>query len=151
MIAQQQLQKWRRLADAATPGEWWTELRFVFAQDGEMVAAGEGLSDDKIANAAFIAAAREAVPALLDEVARLRAELESTPQGLVALAKAYDARAATKPQPSAEENDAAAERVWRIENLYTLHGNDKDTWPAWALEALERLQAQQDAYEAQFC
>lgn len=120
MIAQQQLQKWRRLADAATPGEWWTELRFVFAQDGEMVAAGEGLTDDKIANAAFIAAAREAVPALLDEVARLRAELESTTQGLV-------------------------------ENLYTLHGNDKCAWPAWALEALERLQAQQDAYEAQFC
>lgn len=103
------------------------------------------------AAASITADAAAEQPALLDEVARLRAELESTTQGLVALAKAYDAKAATKPQPSAEENDAAAERVWRIENLYTLHGNDKCAWPAWALEALERLQAQQDAYEAQYC
>lgn len=93
MIAQKQLDKWRRLADAATPGEWWLDFRQVFNGEVPYInvcvttdaadIAGLGEQEECQADAAFIAAAREAVPALLDEVERLRAELA-------------DARAATK-------------------------------------------------------
>lgn len=52
-VPQDKLEEWRRLADAATPGEWRTETISVFAGDED---------------AEFIAAARIAVPALLDHI-----------------------------------------------------------------------------------
>ena len=66
----------RRLADAATPGPW------PLLGGGEYVG-GVGLlvaPDDggvSPANAAFIAAARTAIPALLDENAALRARIKA--------------------------------------------------------------------------
>jgi hypothetical protein len=79
MITSEQLQHWRALAEAATPGPW--EGESVWSDDSDSyyvaVADGRGLLDTYIsisdADAAFIAAARTAVPALLAEVERLQA------------------------------------------------------------------------------
>ncbi|HHW2622902.1 TPA: ead/Ea22-like family protein [Pseudomonas aeruginosa] len=83
----------RRLAKAATPGEWyavWEEgddtawpnlFPIVQAENGETVIGNEGfysdLEQDK-ANAQFCAAANpKAIIALLDEIDRLKAENEA--------------------------------------------------------------------------
>lgn len=86
------LEQWRALADAATPGPWLPSHNVDAPSDGnwepdnpEREGRGEGPTltglyrDVKAwaeADAAFIAAAREAVPALLAEVQRLRVENE---------------------------------------------------------------------------
>lgn len=78
-----QLAEWRRLADEATEGPWeayslpavppgqW-QMVGVGQVDNEMGHRIEAMFDD---DAAFIAAARTAVPVLLDEVERLREAL----------------------------------------------------------------------------
>ena len=87
------LEQWRALADAATPGPWLPSHNVDAPSDGnwepdnpEREGRGEGPTlvgtyrDVKAwaeADAAFIAAARDAVPALLAEVDRLRAELNT--------------------------------------------------------------------------
>ena len=86
-----ELQAIRELADKATPGPW--EHRFENGGPGVFFGKtleqhicrytsgrGNGGKEERSANAAFIAAAREAVPALLDEVAELREEMESSDQ-----------------------------------------------------------------------
>jgi len=105
MISDSQLKRWRELADAATAGPWeapvhpesvvdvWTKvsLESVRAEDVRRFgrATGDGVSADfgnrivpetRGPDATFIAAAREAVPALLDEVERLRAMLKNHDQ-----------------------------------------------------------------------
>lgn len=73
----------RRLADEATPGPWEHSKAYrlnVVAPDGQIIgrvsgsmvtdAVGESFNGT---NAAFIAAARSAVPALLDALARVEA------------------------------------------------------------------------------
>ena len=82
-MTQQELDALKALADAATPGPWEhsraynssyvqfyseTEKRLLLVAN---VAETSWLNSDDQANAAFIAAAREAVPALLAEVERL--------------------------------------------------------------------------------
>lgn len=76
--------EWRELTNAATPGAWVADeskagpRRFnnarVRRHDGVFILEGR-LGRPQFVDAQFIAAAREAVPALLDEVERLRAEL----------------------------------------------------------------------------
>ena len=73
------LAEWRRLADAATSGPWCDDVGpVVFDNDGEMIADFGMPSIHRQAecenNAAFIASARTAVPALLAEVERLCAD-----------------------------------------------------------------------------
>jgi hypothetical protein len=67
-ITPAQLEEWKRLESAATEGPWKAEfgnLRYPCqAEDAEIVA-----------NAAFIAASRTALPALIAEVERLNAEV----------------------------------------------------------------------------
>ncbi len=85
MIDDQTLNEWKRLAEAATPGPWQAKN---YGSDGvdawlhlsPTVAIG---SDHAhwLTDATFIAAARVAVPALLAEVERLRAELASGSPG----------------------------------------------------------------------
>jgi hypothetical protein len=74
MMDKEQMQEWARLEQAAAPGEWehvpaaqgWA---FVRDADGNTIASVPNAN-----NAAFICAARTAVPALLSEVERLTAE-----------------------------------------------------------------------------
>lgn len=81
------LARLRELADAATPGPWCTDIWEIYQgteyQPGISEWIGEtcrgrveGLAQDK-ADASFVAAAREAVPALLAEVERLRADRDA--------------------------------------------------------------------------
>lgn len=98
--------KLRRLAKAATPGEWhavweegddaaWANLfPIIQAEGGEIVIGNEGfysdLDQDK-ANAQFCAAANpKTLLALLDEIDRLKAENEALLMGMRAILNAYD-------------------------------------------------------------
>lgn len=84
-MTDEQLQEWSVLAEAATPGPWKSGWSWQDAINGGKSAWSEGpvhvgetlsqVAPQAIADAAFIAAAREAVPALVAEVRRLRAEL----------------------------------------------------------------------------
>jgi len=66
----------RWLADQATPGPWYDAWGTVGAPDcRNIVDCGDPDHEDK-ANAAFIAAAREAVPDLLDQLDQLDTELD---------------------------------------------------------------------------
>ena len=80
MIPEEKLKEWERLAAEATPGPWeavdeepWVAL--YVANKGED-ADGVWLADfsryRNNANAKFCAASREAIPALIEEVRRLR-------------------------------------------------------------------------------
>jgi len=73
-----ELARWRAETDAATPGEW----KVVPTREGtinwyDVRINGRDVCGDYMTgpDAAFIAGAREAMPRLLAEVARLRAEL----------------------------------------------------------------------------
>ena len=87
MISNENLQQWRALADAATPGPWSAETghgetgpNYIDSPSGVVAYVYDsyrGTLPNAEADAAFIAAAREAVPALLAEVDRLRRELAS--------------------------------------------------------------------------
>ena len=92
MITDEQLKKWRALADAATPGPWLIdEAESCIGDVFSLIEIGGIPFNDTIStvgsegeryvfnlpDAKLIAAAREAVPALIDEVERLRARLEN--------------------------------------------------------------------------
>ena len=76
MLNDEQLNEWQRLADEATPGPW--RLRDFFALTRVVGVADMNSSE----NAAFIAAARTAVPALIEEVRRLTTERDEAQQWL---------------------------------------------------------------------
>ena len=108
----------RRLCDAATPGPWDNEkCEWVYAKvprgrpNGEMIAqalggpSGKNLTREQcIQNAAFIAAARTAMPELLDEVSRLRGLLRLAAE---ALEQSYDAQEWPGDGTSKQEEMAA--------------------------------------------
>ena len=75
MIPDTQLTEWRRLAEEVTPGKWEQASKGsrIIHIHGAVSVEGVIECDDSKA-AAFIAAARIAVPALLDEVERLTKE-----------------------------------------------------------------------------
>lgn len=86
-LSADRLAEYAALAEAATPGPWCTDAWEIYQgseyQPGISEWIGEtcrgrieGLSQDK-ADAAFVAAARSAVPELLAEVERLRAERDA--------------------------------------------------------------------------
>lgn len=71
MISKEQRAEWRKLAEAATPGPWdrgYNNSGFcaVLAESGFVAEMGVGPGSSSADDAAFIAAARDAVPALLD-------------------------------------------------------------------------------------
>jgi uncharacterized protein (DUF885 family) len=111
----------RALADAATPGPWEVERDPYGDDDYPVSANGRYLCvspDDGVrgghseADAAFIAAARDAVPALLDEVERLRKELrECYASGDGALDLVEDDLTAAREALAAEQRKTEAVRV----------------------------------------
>lgn len=80
MITDDQIKTWGELAAAATPGPWiGTDGCAVFADGYNLIADAFGETvrapwsqPQCVANAAFIAAAREAVPVLVSEIETLR-------------------------------------------------------------------------------
>ena len=74
MITDDKLNEWERLADAAWPSPWTSADDAVLDRHSNMVFTGKFMVQDTNCN--FIAAARRAVPALIDEVRRLHAVLE---------------------------------------------------------------------------
>ncbi len=88
----EELQEWANLAEAATPGPWWvnkyaTDMSCTEHEVGvrtdDMILASMGIDDVAMPDASFIAAARDAVPALIAEVRRLQAELAAVPVGAI--------------------------------------------------------------------
>jgi len=86
-VTPEQLAEWAALTDAATMGPW--EVRRLSwpqdSRDASDIVSPFGVISDaenmpKAADAAFIAAARAAVPALIAEVQRLRAAVKYTEQ-----------------------------------------------------------------------
>ena len=103
----------RRLADAATPGPWVVKTCEPCAEHGREdvqiwdergeIPIAQWMDDadpDAGADAEFIAAAREAVPALLDRIARLEAQSDIRGRAVVI----YRDRA----------REAEAERDWNL-------------------------------------
>lgn len=72
MLSKEQLQAIRERCEAATPGEWKVSVDYVYKIDGDreiLIADCPNVHD-----AAFVAHAREDIPALLAEVERLEEE-----------------------------------------------------------------------------
>ena len=86
----------RKLEEAATPGPWTAVERDIIMSGVLDVAEAAPQPDDYdarqlSANAEFIAAARNALPQLLDELAELRAKLEAREDALRQIAQWADA------------------------------------------------------------
>lgn len=86
-MSDEELDRLERLADGATPGPWDDRHRGCLripiiaphpARDADwrLIADVRSAGREREANAAFIAAARTAVPELIAEVRRLRAQIE---------------------------------------------------------------------------
>lgn len=78
MITDEQLAEWEKLANAATPAPWAALFENDVATP-DLVCVAKCPSYVGVpfsANQAFIAAAREAIPALIAEVRRLRQEFD---------------------------------------------------------------------------
>jgi len=73
MMTEEDLDKLEQLSTVATPGPWVADMAGIRAPNHDSVA--DAWSDNPH-DAAFIAASREAIPALIAEVRRLRAEIE---------------------------------------------------------------------------
>lgn len=85
VVDQQQINEWRALANGASPGPWtwiekhgrdytdegWSFIPVLDARKDTVCDLASNDADTLQADAAFIAAAREAVPVLLGEVERL--------------------------------------------------------------------------------
>jgi hypothetical protein len=94
----EKIAEWQALADGATKGPWWPryggEPGYIFSSaTGRVVADVPSEKSDAIVpdDSRFIAASREAVPALLALVTRLRAELAAERERAAGVADAvYD-------------------------------------------------------------
>jgi hypothetical protein len=76
MMTDSELDRLERLADEATPGPWMPDLHPLTAIHS---SGGQDIGDLRAdADLAFVAAARDAVPALVGEVRRLRARSVGT-------------------------------------------------------------------------
>jgi hypothetical protein len=71
MVTDKQIAQWRAACDKATPGPWRCECADICADNGRLVADFVPHGEDSD----FIVIARDALPALLDEVERLCARL----------------------------------------------------------------------------
>lgn len=153
--------EWRALADAATEGPWrrgWyagvvePKSRLMTAHDGYNHCLAEYLTE---ADAEFIAAARTAVPRLLDaldaaeaEVARLSAAFETVQASAheaAQAAKAWEAQA-HKALDQRDEARAKAERL----RAAVSPAWDEDTVRAEAKDAITALESDYDFESGHF-
>ncbi|NMP22222.1 hypothetical protein [Sulfobacillus harzensis] len=83
MITNEELERWQALCDAATPGPWsWDGLDLVGGQEPNKSviprvapdAYGEWYANWAKDDVRFVATARDAMPALIAEVRRLRGQ-----------------------------------------------------------------------------
>ena len=111
-MTDEQLQEWQAATDAATPGPWeasmtWNGDEFYYVS----VKGGRAVFDSYVsisfADAAFIAAAREAMPALLAEVEQQSARADD--------AEALAARRAKYNDALASERNELQMRLWKID------------------------------------
>ena len=92
MVTAEQLAEWRRLAEAATPGPWGVcrdqtvEPERLIVWNGELTLVctmgdfTQAPTEQAGKNARLVSAARNAVPALCDEVARLQQQVAALTQ-----------------------------------------------------------------------
>lgn len=168
-MTQQELDALRQLADAATPGPWEVQYTLFddedFAPDLDIDAhvhttarvdacddgyiCGTGAEPSCHADAAFIAAARAAVPALLAEVERLNGERSF----LMAEIKKQDAEVERLRADNAQlqqQRHAAREDAYRLgveEGLSLSRGisNERDALRAELADVLEIAIARGDS------
>lgn len=120
----EQLQKYTNLAEAATPGPWWvnryaTDMSCTEHEVGirtdDMILASLGIDDVAMPDASFIAAARDAVPALVAEVRRLQAELAAVPVGAIRHMRDFTVNCAVAG--SIEWQSSFVVTEWLIDNV----------------------------------
>lgn len=112
MVTDEQIAKWRKLANEATEG-WQLDTReglvyiplknpdAVFSRQTIIVDySGQHIEDDMEADLRFIHAARTAVPALLDEVERHQEQIDNLGNDMAVI------------------QDAIATGFWNIENIW---------------------------------
>ncbi len=114
MSTEQQRQQWQELAAAATPGEWgYDKLQWqcVISAPNRVIASAHPYSTvgDDAPNAAFIAAARAAVPQLLADVDALQAERDAYARNLADAQSDIAAEVAERERVAAERDALAAE------------------------------------------
>jgi hypothetical protein len=110
MSTAEQRQEWARLAEAATPGEWVASFGVtwdvVVGKLKKVITRTSGINNNTRADAAFIAASRTAVPALLADVDRLTGDN-------AALSEALDTALAHLKESEAER-DALAGQLAKV-------------------------------------
>ena len=112
-IDQAKLDEWKALADAATPGPWGMcdggqfDLGTIrrITPDDPICELGGFYEPNTVANATFIAAAREAIPALIGEVERLTRERDELREALEAARVFIDGEAENRQCGEAGSDD----------------------------------------------
>lgn len=157
MTTQEQRAAWRELEQAATPGEWVVETipNRIVSTDEKVAQNGweEIGTYNADADAAFIAAARAAVPALLDDVDALTAKQAEMEAALLRLSPSVVAILNAKVDKLTAERDALA-RMLDAEMLRRqdaesdiLRLTEDDTESAF--ERTATLRAERDALAAE--
>ena len=117
MSTQQQRQEWRELAAALVPGDWNVRPDTHLVVRGPWIVVSVSLSDadETQATAAFIAAARAAVPALLADVDALSAERDALAAELERVRAQLDAVPVDDIRKVTKAADMDGYSNWRVD------------------------------------
>lgn len=127
-VSDEQRERWGRLSEQATPGPWqWSPSRRLL--DGDVNGdfrhvVGAGIEATKI-DAVFIAEARVAVPALLEENAILRARVEDWRTTAGYVAQERDRLAAEQIQLRAQVAELTAARSATRDAMIALYNDNR--------------------------
>ena len=110
----------RKLAAEATPGPWHPHPAGKYVWTEELGGIIQNWSDDAnaVADVEFIAAAREAVPALLDRIARLEAQADIRGRAVVMYrdrVREAEARIRYLAQEVLDERGAALDQMEQVQ------------------------------------
>ncbi len=134
-----QLKEWERLAREATPGEWLSDRRgvvWVRSNDRGVAVTHCVLGGAAKRNAAFIAAAREAVPALCERVRELEDENDNLRDDSDSFWKRCFQGANSAATELIQENDSLRQRVRELERSHLE-----------ALELWQQAKRMEESYE----